>query len=139
MERRTPRTTRTDTLYPYTTLFRSNADGRKVCYSRHSHDHFSIGAITAGRSTYLHEQSNFQVESGTVVLMNPGDVHACNPINDQPWSYVMLYVDTQWLTDLQRRIGFDETLDFQGFATTHRRDIEQIGRPACGERVGQYA
>src|SRR3546814_2748187 len=83
--------------------------------------------------------SNCQVESGTVVLMNPGDVHACNPINDQPWSYVMLYVDTQWLTDLQRRIGFDETLDFQGFATTHSRDIEQIGRPACGERVGQYA
>ena len=103
---------------------RAIADGRKVCYSRHSHDHFSIGAITAGRSTYLHEQSNFQVESGTVVLMNPGAVHACNPINDQPWSYVMLYVDTQWLTDLQRRIGFDETLDFQGFATTHSRDIE---------------
>ncbi|UQI33584.1 AraC family transcriptional regulator [Pseudomonas bijieensis] len=99
-------------------------DGRKVCYSRHSHDHFSIGAIIAGRSTYIHEQSNFQVESGTVVLMNPGDVHACNPIDDQPWSYLMLYVDTQWLRDLQRRIGFDENLDFQGFATTHSRDVE---------------
>ncbi|AXP02903.1 AraC-type DNA-binding protein [Pseudomonas sp. 43mfcvi1.1] len=99
-------------------------DGRKVCYSRHSHDHFSIGAITAGRSTYIHEQSNFQVESGTVVLMNPGDVHACNPIDDQPWSYLMLYVDIQWLRDLQRRIGFDENLDFQGFATTHSRDVE---------------
>ncbi|BBP58970.1 AraC family transcriptional regulator [Pseudomonas sp. St316] len=99
-------------------------DGRKVCYSRHSHDHFSIGAITAGRSTYIHERSKFQVESGTVVLMNPGDVHACNPIDDQPWSYLMLYVDTQWLRDLQRRIGFDESLDFQGFATTHSRDVE---------------
>lgn len=103
---------------------RAIADGRKVCYSRHSHDHFSIGAITAGRSTYIHEQSNFQVESGTVVLMNPGDVHACNPIDDQPWSYLMLYVDTQWLRDLQRRIGFDENLDFQGFTTTHSRDVE---------------
>jgi hypothetical protein len=102
---------------------RSIADGRKVCYSRHAHDHFSIGAITGGRSTYLHEQSRFQVQSGTVVLMNPGDVHACNPINDQPWSYVMLYVDTQWLRDLQRRIGFDPTLDFQAFDTTHSRDV----------------
>lgn len=54
---------------------RAIGDGRKVCYSRHSHDHFSIGAITAGRSTYLHERSKFQVKSGTVVLMNPGDVH----------------------------------------------------------------
>ncbi|MCL6702475.1 AraC family transcriptional regulator [Pseudomonas sp. T1.Ur] len=102
---------------------RSIADGRKVCYSRHAHDHFSIGAITGGRSTYLHEQSRFLVQSGTVVLMNPGDVHACNPINDQPWSYVMLYVDTQWLRDLQRRIGFDPTLDFQAFDTTHSRDV----------------
>ncbi|MEJ1228200.1 AraC-type DNA-binding protein [Pseudomonas sp. NFACC09-4] len=103
---------------------RAIADGRKVCYSRHSHDHFSIGAITAGCSTYLHEQSALRVESGTVVLMNPGDVHACNPIDDQPWSYVMLYVDTQWLRDLQQRIGFDQTTDFQGFATTHSRDAE---------------
>ncbi|MGR4973293.1 AraC family transcriptional regulator [Pseudomonas sp. LARHCG127] len=110
-------------------------DGRKVCYSRHSHDHFSIGAITAGRSTYIHGRSSFQVESGTVVLMNPGDVHACNPIDDQPWSYVMLYVDTQWLRDLQRRIGFDENLDFQGFATTHSRDAELFA--ALGRLYGQ--
>ncbi|CAN1601801.1 AraC family transcriptional regulator [Pseudomonas mediterranea] len=103
---------------------RAIADGRKVCYSRHSHDHFSIGAINAGCSTYVHGQSNFKIESGTVVLMNPGDVHACNPIDDQPWSYVMLYVDTLWLRDLQRRIGFDEQLEFQGFATTHSRDAE---------------
>ncbi|KGU86272.1 helix-turn-helix domain-containing protein [Pseudomonas mediterranea] len=103
---------------------RGIADGRKVCYSRHSHDHFSIGAITAGCSTYVHGQSNFKIESGTVVLMNPGDVHACNPIDDQPWSYVMLYVDTLWLRDLQRRIGFDEQLEFQGFTTTHSRDAE---------------
>jgi len=110
-------------------------DGRKVCYSRHSHDHFSIGAITAGRSTYIHERSSFQVESGTVVLMNPGDVHACNPIDDQPWSYVMLYVDTLWLRDLQRRIGFDQNLDFQGFATTHSRDAELFA--ALGRLYGQ--
>ena len=72
---------------------RSIADGREVCYTRHSHEHFSIGAITAGRSTYVHEQASCEVATGTVVLMNPGDVHACNPIDDQPWSYLMLYVD----------------------------------------------
>ena len=64
---------------------RAIADGREVCYSRHSHAHFSIGAITAGRSIYVHEQSTLEVAAGTVVLMNPGDVHACNPIDDQPW------------------------------------------------------
>lgn len=103
---------------------RAIADGREVCYSRHSHEHFSIGAITAGRSTYLHEQSSFEVSAGTVVLMNPGDVHACNPIDDQPWSYRMLYVETPWLIDLQHQLGFAADLDFRPFSSTHSTDIE---------------
>ncbi len=65
---------------------RAIADGREVCYAPHSHEHFSIGAITAARSTYIHEQPRLQVSAGTVALMNPGDVPACNPIDDQPWS-----------------------------------------------------
>jgi len=101
---------------------RAIADGREVCYSRHSHAHFSIGAITAGRSTYVHEQSSFEVMAGTVVLMNPGDVHACNPIDDQPWSYLMLYVETPWLTDLQHQLGFSAQLEFRRFSETHSDD-----------------
>lgn len=101
---------------------RSIADGREVCYTRHAHEHFSIGAITTGRSTYIHEQSHFQVGTGTVVLMNPGDVHACNPIDNQPWSYLMLYVDTPWLTDLQHQLGFSHDLAFRRFSITHNRD-----------------
>ncbi|MDZ4326917.1 MAG: AraC family transcriptional regulator [Pseudomonas sp.] len=101
---------------------RSIADGREVCYTRHAHEHFSIGAITAGRSTYVHEQSECEVSAGTVVLMNPGDVHACNPIDDQPWSYLMLYVDTPWLTDLQHQLGFSSDLAFRRFSTTHTGD-----------------
>ncbi len=103
---------------------RSIADGREVCYTRHAHEHFSIGAITAGCSTYLHEQAAFQVSAGTVVLMNPDDVHACNPIDDQPWSYLMLYVETPWLTDLQHQLGFSQDLAFRRFSTTHTRDVE---------------
>lgn len=84
---------------------RSIADGRKVCYARHSHAVFSIGAITAGQSTYLHEKTRQTIASGTVVLMNPGDVHACNPIDDQPWSYIMFYVDAHWLGGVQEACG----------------------------------
>lgn len=102
---------------------RAIADGREVCYARHSHAHFSIGAITSGRSTYVHEQAQFEVAAGTVVLMNPGDVHACNPIDDQPWSYVMLYVETPWLTNLQHQSGFAEDVQFRRFSATHLQDV----------------
>lgn len=98
---------------------RSIADGRKVCYSRHSHEVFSIGAITAGQSTYLHEETTQTISTGTVVLMNPGDVHACNPIDDQPWSYIMLYVDAQWLGRVQQACGVE---GFRGLPATSSTD-----------------
>lgn len=101
---------------------RTIADGRKVCYALHAHEHFSIGAITAGQSLYIHGSETFRIRAGTVVLMNPGDVHACNPIDDQPWSYHMLYIETRWLTDLQHQLGFADELDFRRFDTTHTDD-----------------
>lgn len=79
---------------------RSVDDGRKVRYALHSHASFCIGAITGGRSTYVSGDSHQQVSEGTVVLMNPGVVHTCNPIDGEPWSYLMLYVDLPWLQTL---------------------------------------
>jgi len=55
-------------------------------------------------------------------LMNPGDVHACNPIHDQPWSYHMLYLDTPWLTELQYQLGFSTDQGYRPFNTPHTRD-----------------
>ena len=94
---------------------RSIGDGRNICYTRHSHEEFSIGAITAGRCTYVHEKTRHTVSTGTVVLMNPGEVHACNPIEDEPWSYLMLYVDPHWLASLQG----EEAQAGQPVAATH--------------------
>jgi AraC-like DNA-binding protein len=88
-------------------------DGRKLCYAPHAHATFSIGAITGGTSTYCNRDAQQQVHAGSVVLMNPGDVHACNPIDDQAWSYLMLYVDCVWLADLQQQQGFSQAPGFK--------------------------
>ncbi|WP_164021611.1 AraC family transcriptional regulator [Pyxidicoccus trucidator] len=93
-------------------------DGRKVCYARHFHETFSIGVITGGRSTYLNQAARMPVGAGAVVVMNPGDVHACNPIHDQPWSYRMLHVDTRWLASLQHELGLNENQGYHPFACT---------------------
>lgn len=101
---------------------RTIADGRKVTYTRHSHEHFSIGAVTTGCSYYHYGAQTFEISAGTVVLMNPGDVHACNPIHDQHWSYQMLYIDTLWLTDLQHQLGFSTDQGYRPFNTPYTRD-----------------
>lgn len=92
-------------------------DGRRVCYARHSHETFSIGAITGGCSTYWNQGHEETVIPGSVVVMNPGEVHACNPVDDRPWSYDMLYLDAAWLAGLQHELDAPAPRDFTMFAT----------------------
>ncbi len=91
-------------------------DGRKVCYAKHTHETFSIGVIRRGRTDYLNQASRQQVGPGTVVLMNPGDAHGCNPVSDEPWSYRMVYVDSAWLGELQQAWGASTNQDFRPYA-----------------------
>jgi len=102
---------------------RNVEDGRSFSHARHSHATFSIGAIIRGQSTYLNGDSSRLIGAGSVVLMNPGAVHACNPVHDQPWAYRMFYVDAQWLATLQqqRRPGMQK--DFLPFAQTYSADV----------------
>lgn len=87
---------------------RDVSDGRLISHALHTHESFSIGAVTAGQSTYLNGDLRCDIRAGTVVLMNPGAAHACNPLDDQPWAYHMLYVDVPWLAALQGRLGIGD-------------------------------
>ncbi|HDZ8914352.1 TPA: AraC family transcriptional regulator [Aeromonas hydrophila] len=99
---------------------RAVQDGRRVCYDKHSHPHFSIGAITGGHSHYLNQRSRQEVGRGHLVLMNPEEVHACNPVADEPWSYLMFYLDTGWLQRQQEEAGLGNA--FRPFDMTASRD-----------------
>jgi AraC-like DNA-binding protein len=92
---------------------RSVQDGRKVCYGRHWHETFSIGLISCGRCVYTNRKATTEASLGTVVLMNPGDVHACNPVRGEPWSYRMLYIDVPWLNGVR---GIDQSRCFTPFS-----------------------
>lgn len=94
-----------DSRMPHIEL-RKVTDGCKVYYNLHSHTHWSLGAITQGVSTFIYRENSYHVTEGDLVLMNPDWPHACNPIENQPWAYLMLYVDTTWLTQLR----YDEGL-----------------------------
>jgi AraC-like DNA-binding protein len=102
---------------------RSIEDGRGLHYDRHSHETFSIGAITAGSCIYLNGRTRQRIDAGSVVLMNPGDVHACNPIGDERWSYRMLHIESAWLAAIQQDVGIarDGFLPFLTTATTNAR------------------
>ena len=96
---------------------RSVQDGRTVCYAKHWHETFSIGLISRGRCNYINRGKTKEASVGTVVLMNPGDVHACNPIHGEPWSYKMLYIDVPWLCETQGAADINRSHCFAPFST----------------------
>jgi AraC-like DNA-binding protein len=112
-----------DSRMPYVEL-RRVVDGREVCYAPHSHTQWSLGAITEGQSTFLYRGNQLKVSEGNLVIMNPHWVHACNPINDQPWGYLMLYIDTDWLTNLRYEAGLLDKPYWQDISTATMSDNE---------------
>jgi AraC-like DNA-binding protein len=97
---------------------RSIEDGRSVCYGKHAHSTFSIGAVTGGESTYLNGKAVERIGRGAVVVINPEQVHACNPLDNRLWAYRMIYADVTWLSELQRDLGMRQSGDFHAFSTT---------------------
>ena len=106
-----------DDAFPFIEA-RSIDGGRGIHYGKHAHEAFSIGIVTSGRCTYLNGKKRESIGAGSVVVMNPGDVHACNPSHDEPWSYRMLYVDVPWLIRIQQDLGISGNHHFRPFLTT---------------------
>ena len=110
---------------------RDATDARAAGYGRHSHDTVSVGLVTGGRSRYLHERGLDEVDAGTVVLMNPGAMHACNPHAGSAWSYRMVYIDADWWRRLQCDVDADRAGSLREFDATSLRD------PAIGAGVSR--
>lgn len=85
-----------------------------ACYAEHAHDEFSFGLIDQGRARYLNHRNYYDVGQGTLVTINPGDTHACNP-EAGVWSYRMLFVNTHWVAELQAEVGGSKLFDYQPF------------------------
>ena len=105
-----------DERLPFVEL-RKVDDGRDIHYAPHSHKQWSIGAITGGNSSFVYREDAFDVRDGDLVMMNPEWMHACNPVENQPWSYLMLYLDTSWLTQLRYDAGLLTEQNWQDIST----------------------
>lgn len=97
-------------------------DGRTISHALHSHSTFSVGAITAGQSTYINGARQRRVRKGDLVLMNPGEVHACNPLRERPWAYRMLFVDARWLATVQAQARLGDGEQLSPLAADYHRD-----------------
>lgn len=66
-------------------------------FAPHVHDGYSLGAIEAGVERFRYQGSEHIAPRGTVVMLNPDELHTGQAEIDAGWTYQMLYIEPQTL------------------------------------------
>jgi AraC-like DNA-binding protein len=73
---------------------------RQPAFKKHFHETYAIGVVEQGISSFWHQNKTEIIGKGTIALINPGEVHACNPKDESEWIYKMFYVDIDLIQEL---------------------------------------
>ena len=85
---------------------------RRYTFARHFHTVSAIGVVDAGAMSTYCQGATYRVPAETVILFNPGDVHAPQPSGAEGWSFRMFYLDDALLRDLSGPFDKDRPLWF---------------------------
>jgi AraC-like DNA-binding protein len=66
-------------------------------FAPHSHEGFAIGVIERGAETFAYRRANHVAPAGSIVVINPGEMHTGSALLPDGWSYRMLYPDAHVL------------------------------------------
>lgn len=87
-------------LLPFAEMRHST--GSSAPFKLHMHRTLSIGAVDKGKVQYQVGEETAILTTGSLAVMNPEALHACNPINKMGRSYYMLYLDVNWCFHVQQ-------------------------------------
>lgn len=76
--------------------------GSNAPFKMHMHRTLSIGGVDLGKVQYQVGEEKAILMPGSLAVMNPDTLHACNPINERGRSYYMLYLDASWCFHVQQ-------------------------------------
>ena len=94
----------TDKKLPFIELRYSNNTKH---YKEHIHETFSIGINLEEKSIYTNKNKTYEFDVGMLAVVNPNEVHSCNPILTTPNQYYMMYLDKMWCYGIQKSICDD--------------------------------
>lgn len=119
------------------------ANFQTQCFSRHAHDAFAIGAITAGTGGYRCRGADHVLPRRSLSLMNPNEVHTGHCV-DGNLQYKMLYVNeaaVRGILGVREIRGFRELTPLdQGLSASRdlvrlADDLQQAGDSAWRLRI----
>ncbi|WP_312212561.1 AraC family transcriptional regulator [Pseudescherichia sp.] len=68
----------------------------RQAYKTHSHAQLSIGAIVEGQTRCVCNGETWLLSPGDLIVIPAHAPHSCNPVDGQPRSYHMLYIETDF-------------------------------------------
>jgi AraC-like DNA-binding protein len=93
-------------------------------YPRHSHDFYSIGVIEDGIGGNYCRGATHEMPAGSIVFMNPDEVHTGYAVGGRPLTYRMLHIDPGVFRQMA-----------PGLASL-RFSIPKVVRPGSARRLG---
>lgn len=76
--------------------------GSSAPFKLHLHRTLGIGAVDQGEVLYQVGEEKNVLRPGSLVVMNPETLHACNPLDGADRSYYMLYLSADWCFKVQQ-------------------------------------
>lgn len=66
-------------------------------FAPHTHEGYAIGVIERGAERFKYRGSSHVAPAGSIVFINPGEVHTGSSATEHGWTYRMLYPSTELL------------------------------------------
>lgn len=66
-------------------------------FEPHTHDAYGLGAVSSGTERFRYRGSDHLAAAGSVILMNPDELHTGRAETEGGWRYRMLYLDAALL------------------------------------------
>lgn len=104
-------------------------------FAAHVHDHYVIGLVEGGRRTMRCNEEVHELVPGDLVVLNPGDVHACEQGDEALFAYDSIAVDASVLEGAPLSGPVIRSREAQELFNAVRAASEEGGGDALAEGV----
>ena len=83
-------------------------EGQKATFTHtftpHFHEEYAIGIFLSGSQEKFYRGSTHIIREGQICVINPGEVHFASPVNQEGWTYRILYANASLLREISTQI-----------------------------------
>lgn len=105
-------------------------------FAPHFHEEYAIGIIEAGAEEYVYRRQWHRAPSGSMVMVNPGEIHTGNAVTAEGWAYRMTYPSITLMRGIARELT-GKNWDMPFFRETVIQDSELVNRFRAFHRASE--